>query len=96
MWDRSVTIGPLDMLFCHRNRKKSPCAKAKPMAAVLPKKDCCKYPIGDPRDKNFSFCNKPREKTSPYCVAHENVCYERKAESPEKRQRALARIKQNW
>lgn len=36
----------------------------------------CKWPIGDPQEKDFCFCgHKPREK-SPYCEYHARAAYQ--------------------
>lgn len=83
------------MLFFQRRRKPVQ-IKVQTMRFPVPEDGGCKYPIGDPRDVNFCFCNKKRSVTSPYCTKHEDLCYERKAASPEKRQKAIGRLKSNW
>lgn len=43
--------------------------------------DGCRFPIGDPRDRDFKFCGNPRDGDRPYCSAHCAVCY-RTADQP--------------
>lgn len=34
----------------------------------------CKYPIGDPKDAEFHFCDQRKAPHSPYCPAHRSIC----------------------
>lgn len=35
----------------------------------------CKYPIGDPKHKNFKYCKEKVIIDSCYCQEHHNLCY---------------------
>lgn len=35
--------------------------------------DDCRWPIGDPRDPSFHFCNSKRIPGKPYCLRHANA-----------------------
>ena len=39
-------------------------------------KDDCRWPIGDPREQNFHFCNGKRVLGSSYCDHHMRVAYQ--------------------
>lgn len=39
-------------------------------------KDDCRWPIGDPRDAGFHFCNGKKVMGKPYCEHHINVAYQ--------------------
>jgi hypothetical protein len=36
----------------------------------------CRWPIGDPRDPDFSFCGEPKRDGGPYCAAHAALAFE--------------------
>ena len=36
----------------------------------------CKWPIGDPTDRNFHYCGRRPESGGPYCDAHELRSYQ--------------------
>lgn len=36
----------------------------------------CRWPLGDPRDEDFSFCGCPAMPGIPYCQAHAQVAYQ--------------------
>ena len=36
----------------------------------------CKWPIGDPRDKDFHFCGKSAHGNLPYCAEHAAIAYQ--------------------
>ncbi|WP_395682256.1 GcrA family cell cycle regulator [Inquilinus sp.] len=36
----------------------------------------CKWPIGDPRDKDFHFCGKASHANFPYCIEHAQIAYQ--------------------
>ena len=36
----------------------------------------CKWPIGDPTDRNFHYCGRRPESGRPYCDAHELRSYQ--------------------
>jgi hypothetical protein len=66
------------MLFFQRNRKPVRLMPIEPKNHLLPEKGCCRYPFGDPRTKDFRYCDNPKETDSPYCVEHANLCFLRK------------------
>ncbi len=35
----------------------------------------CRWPIGDPKSKDFHFCGRPTFKSKPYCLEHTVVAY---------------------
>lgn len=37
--------------------------------------NCCRWPVGDPRHKDFHFCGGPRSDGSPYCEKHSSVAF---------------------
>jgi hypothetical protein len=39
------------------------------------KKDGCKWPVGNPREEDFHFCNKPRIDGKSYCEEHYKKAY---------------------
>ena len=41
----------------------------------------CQWPIGNPGDEDFRFCDQPAEAGRPYCHGHCAMAYRRKAES---------------
>jgi GcrA cell cycle regulator len=41
----------------------------------------CQWPIGNPGDPDFRFCDQPAEAGRPYCEGHCAMAYRRKAES---------------
>ena len=40
------------------------------------KQDECRWPYGDPRQKDFYFCGKPRVGDSPYCEFHKRRAFQ--------------------
>lgn len=36
---------------------------------------CCRWPVGDPLDKDFFFCGQPRIPLLPYCLSHVKKAY---------------------
>jgi GcrA cell cycle regulator len=36
----------------------------------------CKWPVGDPRDRDFHFCGKPTQAGMPYCCDHAVQAYQ--------------------
>ena len=41
----------------------------------------CQWPIGDPRNPEFRFCNEPTAAGKPYCTGHCAVAYTRSSSS---------------
>lgn len=49
----------------------------KPRKALIDlKKSECRWPIGDPQDKNFGFCGDHALDGLPYCMEHSQVAYQ--------------------
>ncbi|MEX0807249.1 MAG: GcrA family cell cycle regulator [Dongiaceae bacterium] len=40
----------------------------------------CMWPVGDPKDQNFHFCEAPAEAGRPYCGAHCAQAYQKRSE----------------
>jgi GcrA cell cycle regulator len=38
------------------------------------------WPVGDPKEQNFHFCEAPAEPGRPYCAAHCSQAYQRRSE----------------
>lgn len=38
---------------------------------------CCRWPIGDPKHKDFHFCGKRKLPGQSYCVEHFGLAYQR-------------------
>ncbi len=53
----------------------------------------CRFPIGDPRDAEFSFCGQPAPGfgINPYCPTHQKVAFTR-ATGPSQQKSAGARL----
>lgn len=51
-----------------KKRKRIPLAELKP--------NQCRWPIGDPRDKNFGFCGCKMEPGQTYCAEHHAAAYQ--------------------
>lgn len=45
----------------------------------------CKWPIGDPKDKDFHFCGKSSHSNFPYCAKHVAMAYQ----TPKRRKKDL-------
>lgn len=45
----------------------------------------CQWPIGDPRNPDFRFCNDPAAPGKPYCAHHCAVAYTRSGSSAAER-----------
>ncbi|RPD37510.1 hypothetical protein C0030_001740 [Candidatus Liberibacter solanacearum] len=70
-------------------RKSKPLEKGDeiPSGIVLPISRClrlmeltentCKWPLGNPLGKDFSFCGSDAHNDSPYCDYHKNLAYQR-------------------
>lgn len=69
----------------YRKREALPVTEPTPLPFdnLNPKKNGCKYPFGDPREKTFRFCDAPRESNVPYCQEHSALCYLRKMTTAE-------------
>ena len=55
-------------------------------------KDDCRWPIGDPRDSQFHFCNRKKLMGGVYCDHHTRVAYQPATPSSERR-RSNAHVK---
>jgi GcrA cell cycle regulator len=53
----------------------------------------CRFPIGDPRDAEFSFCGQPAPGfgVNPYCPTHQKIAFA-KATGPSQHKSAAARL----
>lgn len=40
----------------------------------------CQWPVGDPKEESFHFCDQPVEPGRPYCASHCAVAYHRKTD----------------
>ncbi len=49
--------------------------KEKQLSLVDLGPNCCRWPIGDPRDPGFHFCGKKALPGKPYCPEHAAVAY---------------------
>ena len=45
--------------------------------AVTLEANMCKWPIGDPDDRNFTFCGRPADGKRSYCERHGGTAYRR-------------------
>lgn len=54
-------------------RLPSPTGAADALIALEPAD--CRWPLGDPQEKSFSFCRAPRSAGSPYCQEHVRKAY---------------------
>jgi GcrA cell cycle regulator len=41
----------------------------------------CSWPVGDPKQPGFHFCDEPAEVGKPYCSHHCHVAYHKKSEA---------------
>lgn len=48
----------------------------------------CKWPIGDPGDKDFHFCGNQVKESTPYCSYHCSIAYQPVSERRQKRKSA--------
>ena len=80
---RPETVAPRDVnLPAVAERSQEPLAPAKmdngDFASVLNiRESMCKWPIGDPMDKDFAFCGRAAS-GGPYCVEHAEVAFQPK------------------
>lgn len=45
----------------------------------------CRWPIGDPTSKEFHFCGRKSDESTPYCSYHRNIAYQAASERRQKR-----------
>ncbi len=65
---------------------KGPRKEKKPGATILQLNErMCKWPHGDPRDKDFHFCGKAAHPGLPYCSEHAAKAYQAPAKRGEER-----------
>lgn len=90
LWDEGKTASQIAAVLgvtrnavigkAHRigvSARPSPIKRRKPGATILELTDrMCKWPIGDPRDKEFRFCGKQTVKGLPYCEHHCSQAYQ--------------------
>jgi GcrA cell cycle regulator len=56
----------------------SPIKRDPEKARALATGRACMWPVGDPKQSDFHFCNKPIAPNKPYCEAHCAVAYHKK------------------
>ncbi len=60
-----------------KSREKAPLVAKACGATILNLTDrMCKWPIGDPKDKDFHFCGKAAIANLPYCAEHAALAYQ--------------------
>jgi len=57
-----------------------PAPKRTPRRAATGGTKACMWPLGDPKEQNFHFCEEPAEPGRPYCAAHCAQAYQRRSE----------------
>ena len=57
-----------------------PAPKPAPRRAVAGSSKACMWPVGDPKEQNFHFCEEPAEPGRPYCAKHCSQAYQRRSE----------------
>ena len=57
----------------HNNVPKRPIAAPHPFQLIDHTQ--CVYPIGHPKDPDFSFCGEPKTEDSSYCAMHHALCH---------------------
>lgn len=56
-------------------------ARAYPARAYGAGGKSCSWPVGDPKQPGFHFCDEPAEPGRPYCAQHCHMAYQRKSEA---------------
>ena len=59
------------------------------------KKDMCRWPLGDPRSSDFSFCGCETFKNKPYCLTHCTEAYTLSSKPKEKKEEATSKNDEN-
>lgn len=71
---RSVTRAkPVDAARVQAAAACVPAVVTVPMGA-----DGCRWPLGDPKERAFRFCEAPRPLARPYCEAHHAIAFVRR------------------
>lgn len=66
-------------------KAKSSSKKSKHVVEMMDlKKNMCRWPLGDPRSSDFSFCGEPTFKNKPYCLTHCTEAYTLSTKKEEK------------
>lgn len=55
----------------------APTAKTK----AAPGSRACMWPMGDPKQPGFHFCNAPAEPSRPYCSSHCSIAYHKRTDA---------------
>jgi GcrA cell cycle regulator len=58
-----------------------PVRQASPRAAAQVGSKTCSWPVGDPKQPGFHFCDEPAEIGKPYCSQHCHLAYHKKSEA---------------
>lgn len=56
----------------------------------------CKWPIGDPSDKEFGFCGREKVCNSPYCEEHARVAFQPQLLKKKKSNESWLRDEMRW
>ncbi len=59
---------------------REPAPKPAPRRITTGGTKACMWPVGDPKEQNFHFCEAPAEPGRPYCAAHCSQAYQRRSE----------------
>ena len=59
---------------------REPAPKPAPRRVATGGTKACMWPVGDPKEQNFHFCEAPAEPGRPYCAAHCSQAYQRRSE----------------
>ncbi len=59
---------------------REPAPKPAPRRVASGGTKSCMWPVGDPKEQNFHFCEAPAEPGRPYCAAHCSQAYQRRSE----------------
>jgi GcrA cell cycle regulator len=58
----------------------APAPKPAPRRVATGGSKACMWPLGDPKEQNFHFCEAPAEPGRPYCAEHCAQAYQRRSE----------------
>lgn len=58
----------------------APAPKPAPRRVASGGTKACMWPLGDPKEQNFHFCEAPAEPGRPYCAEHCSQAYQRRSE----------------
>ncbi len=76
----SIAADPLDVVTIIKRVTRIPPTPRRVWAPrQISETERCKFPIGDPRAKNFRWCDCPAYVGGPYCPEHHDIAYVRTA-----------------